>query len=197
MKVLLIDNFDSFIYNLADEFKKRGCGVVVYRNDLPMNKMRQVVDRENPGLAVISPGPGTPALAGCCIEFVRAYADRLPLFGVCLGHQCLVEAFGGVVGRAPEPVHGKPSRVRHNGTGLYAGLENPLQVGRYHSLCAHRVPELFEVESTAGELVMGIRHRRRPVFGVQFHPESILTPQGGRMIENMIRMAGERGDSDG
>jgi len=189
VKVLFIDNFDSFTYNLVDEFAKRGHDVLVYRNDISLERLSALVDAEAPGLLVISPGPGTPADAGVCMEAVKELAGRLPIFGVCLGHQAMVEAYGGRVGRAPLPVHGKSSLVEHDGRVLYAGLPRPMAVGRYHSLVALELPDCFEVCATSDGIVMGIRHKSLPLEGVQFHPESILTPEGGRMVENLLRWA--------
>ena len=189
MKVLFIDNFDSFTYNLVDEFAKRECEVLVYRNDVSLGRLREIVDEKAPALLVISPGPSTPAQAGVCLDAVRDLAGRLPIFGVCMGHQVMAEAFGGRVGRAPLPVHGKASLIEHDGRWLFAGLSSPMAVGRYHSLVALEVPGCFERSASCGDLVMGIRHRSLPMEGVQFHPESILTPEGGRLIENAMAWA--------
>jgi anthranilate synthase/aminodeoxychorismate synthase-like glutamine amidotransferase len=188
-KVLFIDNFDSFTYNLVDDFCKRSCEARIYRADISLEALSRVADDFKPTLLVISPGPGTPRAAGVTLSAIDYFKDRLPIFGVCLGHQAIVEYFGGEVGHAPEPVHGKPSKVTHNEKGIFAGVENPLQAGRYHSLCAVRLPECLELTAEFGSLVMGIEHRSLPIFGVQFHPESILTPAGGRIIENVLSMA--------
>lgn len=196
MKVLFIDNFDSFTYNLVDEFEKRGAEVLVYRNDLSLDELEAVVAREEPALLVISPGPATPARAGVCLEAVRALAGRLPIFGVCLGHQVMVEAFGGRVDRAPLPVHGKASPVEHEGTGLFAGLDSPMAVGRYHSLVGVELPDALAVTGRTGDIVMALRHRTLPLLGVQFHPESILTPTGGLLIENVMRWAQDNAGSE-
>ncbi len=190
-RVLFLDNFDSFTYNLVDEFEKRGVEVLVYRNDVTLAQLERVAGSLRPGLLVISPGPATPVRAGVCIDAVRCFTGRLPIFGVCLGLQVIVEAFGGRVGRAPEPVHGKVSTVTHDGRGLFRGLPSPLAVGRYHSLAALELPGDLEVSARCGELVMAVRHRQHPVFGVQFHPESILTPLGGAMIDRLLAGHGE------
>jgi len=187
--VLFIDNFDSFTYNLVDEFEKRGARVRVYRNTLALEELEDVVASESPRLLVISPGPSTPARAGICIEAVRVLAGRVPIFGVCLGHQVIVEAYGGRVDRAPLPVHGKASSITHDGKGLFAGLASPMAVGRYHSLVGVEIPPVLEVSARTDELVMGLRHRDLPVEGVQFHPESILTPAGGGLVENAMAWA--------
>jgi anthranilate synthase/aminodeoxychorismate synthase-like glutamine amidotransferase len=189
LRLVFVDNFDSFTWNLVDEFARRGAAVEVWRNTLPA---RHLLARagERPSLLVLSPGPGAPREAGCCIELIRLAAEhRVPLFGVCLGHQAMVEAFGGVVGPAPEIVHGKTSRVRHEGGVLFDGVPSPFSVGRYHSLAATAVPECLEPIAGTDHVVMAVAHRTAPQFGVQFHPESILTPEGGRIIDNVIRWA--------
>ncbi len=189
MRVLFIDNFDSFTYNLVDEFEKRGAEVRVHRNDITLPALLSVVEELAPDLLVISPGPSTPARAGICLEAVAALAGKLPIFGVCLGHQVIIEVYGGRVGRAPLPVHGKASDLEHDGEGIFAGLANPMAVGRYHSLVGLEVPELLDVTARTGEIVMALRHSSLPLVGVQFHPESILTPAGGLLIENVMAWA--------
>lgn len=188
-QVLFIDNFDSFTYNLVDDFCKRDCEAKVYRADTSIEDLKKVAKDFKPDLLVISPGPGTPAMAGVSLTAIDYFKDKLPIFGVCLGHQAIVEYFGGKVGHAPQPVHGKPSRVTHNGKDLFAGVENPLQAGRYHSLCALKLPECLESTAEFEGVNMGIRHKHLPIFGVQFHPESILTPAGGKIIENVLNIA--------
>ena len=194
MRVLFIDSFDSFTYNLVDEFEKRGCGVEVYRNNVPIGKIREVVSAMKPGIILISPGPSTPKKAGNIIPIIKEFAGKVPIFGVCLGEQAIIEAFGGVVGKAVETIHGKPSMVSHDGKGIFAGLPNPFQAGRYHSLSGQKIPKELEVSAKSDSgIVMGVRHKTLFVEGVQFHPESILTPEGGRIVENVIRMVAERG----
>jgi anthranilate synthase/aminodeoxychorismate synthase-like glutamine amidotransferase len=188
-KVLFIDNFDSFTYNLVDDFGKRQCQTRVYRADTHIEDLKAVVDEFDPDLLVISPGPGNPDSAGVSLAAVDAFQHRLPIFGVCLGHQVIVQHFGGVIGHAPEPMHGKPSRITHNEQGIFRGIENPLQVGRYHSLAAHRLPDCLEQTAEFEGIVMAVAHRELPVFGVQFHPESILTPAGGKIIQNVLHIA--------
>ncbi len=191
MNVLFIDNFDSFTYNLVDEFAKRNCKVRVYRNNVPLKKIHSVVGEFMPKLIVVSPGPGTPREAGVCIELIKQYKGILPIFGVCLGHQCIIEAFGGTVGKAKEVVHGKPSKIRHDGKGIFRGLDNPFQAGRYHSLAGKRISRCLQVTANSrDEKVMGVRHRDYFIEGVQFHPESILTASGGKIIENLIKLCG-------
>jgi len=188
-KVLFIDNFDSFTYNLVDDFCKRDCEARVYRADTPLEELKAVAGDFDPDLLVISPGPGTPETAGVSLEATGYFKDKLPILGVCLGHQVIVQYFGGKIGHAPEPMHGKPSRVKHNGKGIFEGVENPLQAGRYHSLCAVEIPDCLEQTAHFEQVVMGVEHKELPVFGVQFHPESILTPAGGKIIENVLSIA--------
>ena len=188
-KVLFIDNFDSFTYNLVDDFCKRNCLAKVYRADIALEELRALSDEFGPDLLLISPGPGTPDTAGVTLSAIDYFKDKLPIFGVCLGFQSIVQYFGGKISHAPEPIHGKPSRVTHNQKGLFAGVENPLQAGRYHSLCAVELPDCLEQTARFEQIVMGVRHKELPIFGVQFHPESILTPAGGKIIENALSMA--------
>lgn len=190
VRALLIDNFDSFTYNLVDELEKRGCEVDVYRNNIPMKKAREIFSARGHDLIVISPGPSTPKKAGNIIPIIREFSGKAPVFGVCLGEQAIIEAFGGVVAKAPETIHGKPSMVSHDGKGVFAGLPSPFQAGRYHSLCGTKIPAALTVSARSESgVVMGVRHKKFSVEGVQFHPESILTPEGGRIIENVLRMA--------
>ena len=183
--ILLVDNYDSFTYNLADLFGGLGADVVVRRND--------AIDAERaarlaPSHLVISPGPGRPGDAGATLAIVRRLAPTTPTLGVCLGHQAIVEAYGGEIGPAGELVHGKSCTVRHDGRGLFDGLPEELEAGRYHSLAATRVPPELEISATAdGGEVMAVRHRELPVDGVQFHPESVLTPLGGEIARNFLK----------
>jgi anthranilate synthase/aminodeoxychorismate synthase-like glutamine amidotransferase len=183
--ILLVDNYDSFTYNLADLFGELGAEVVVRRND--------AIDAETaarlaPTHLVISPGPGRPSDAGATLEIVRRLVPTTPTLGVCLGHQAIVEAYGGEIGPARDLVHGKSCAVRHDGRGLFEGLPPELEAGRYHSLAATRIPPELEVSATAdGGEVMAVRHRELPVDGVQFHPESVLTPLGSQIARNFLR----------
>ncbi len=188
-KVLFIDNFDSFTYNLVDDFCKRNCQAKVYRADTELEELKVLAAEFCPDLLVISPGPGTPDTAGVSLSAVGHFKDKVPIFGVCLGHQVVVQYFGGKISHAPEPMHGKPSKVTHNGKGVFAGVENPLQAGRYHSLCVVELPDCLEQTAEFEGIVMGARHKELPIFGVQFHPESILTPAGGKIIENVLSIA--------
>ncbi|MGZ4381722.1 MAG: anthranilate synthase component II [Gaiellaceae bacterium] len=182
--ILLVDNYDSFTYNLAHLFEELGAEVVVRRND---QIDADTAERLAPSHLVISPGPGRPADAGASLEIIRRLAPTTPTLGVCLGHQAIVEAFGGEVGQARELLHGKASPVHHDGRGVFAGLPDGFEAGRYHSLAAVRVPEVLEVTATAddGE-VMAVRHRDLRVEGVQFHPESVLTPLGPDLARNFL-----------
>jgi anthranilate synthase/aminodeoxychorismate synthase-like glutamine amidotransferase len=191
-KVLFIDNFDSFTYNLVDDFGKRQCVTKVYRADTPLESLKAIAEDLDPDLIVISPGPGNPDTAGVSLQAVDYFKDKRPIFGVCLGHQVIVQYFGGKIGHAPEPMHGKPSRVNHNEKGLFAGVENPLQAGRYHSLAAQSLPDCLERTAEFEGIVMGVQHKEFPIFGVQFHPESILTPAGGKIIANVLQIAANR-----
>ena len=190
MDILMIDNFDSFTFNLVDEFEKRNCKVFVYRNNISLDDFKNIVEEIRPKLIVISPGPSTPKDAGISIDVIKNYSGKIPIFGVCLGHQAIIEAFGGVVGKAPEVFHGKPSKIIHDNKNIYRNLDNPMQAARYHSLCGLKIPDELKVTSrTNNGIVMGVRHKKFFVEGVQFHPESILTPDGGIMIENLLELS--------
>ena len=187
MNILMIDNFDSFTYNLVDEFEKRNCKVFVYRNNINFKDFDKIIKNIKPKLIVISPGPSVPKDAGISIEVVKHYAGKIPIFGVCLGHQCIIEAFDGIVDRALEVFHGKSSKVIHDKKTIYKNLPNPIQVGRYHSLAGLTIPDELIVNAKSDtNVVMGVRHKKFFVEGVQFHPESILTPSGGLIIENLL-----------
>ena len=182
--ILLIDNYDSFTYNLAHLFGELGAEVCVRRND---DLDADEAERLGPSQLVISPGPGRPSGAGISVDVVRRLGPTTPTLGVCLGHQAIVEAFGGEVGYARELLHGKASPVRHDGSGLFTGLPEPFDAGRYHSLAATRLPDDLTPTAYAddGE-VMAVRHRSLPIVGVQFHPESVLTPDGPALARNFI-----------
>ena len=182
--ILLVDNYDSFTYNLSHLFEELGAEVTVIRND---KIDADEAERLAPSHLVISPGPGRPEGAGASVEIIKRLGPHVPTLGVCLGHQAIVEAFGGEVGQARRLVHGKASEIAHNGRGLFSGLPDPLQGGRYHSLAAARVPDELEICATTddGE-VMAVRHRELPVDGIQFHPESVLTPEGAALAKNFL-----------
>jgi len=189
-RLLLIDNYDSFTYNLVQAFLVLGAEVEVIRNDAI--SVEAALQKDLTHLC-ISPGPGTPRDAGVSMAMIRAFAGRLPIFGVCLGHQSIVEAFGGEVVRAPRLMHGKTSLVSHDGRNLFEGLSQPCEVGRYHSLIAapEKVPAELEVcaRTDQGE-IMAVRHRKYVIEGVQFHPESVLTPQGPQLMGNFLKLQG-------
>jgi anthranilate synthase/aminodeoxychorismate synthase-like glutamine amidotransferase len=186
--LLVIDNYDSFTYNLVQYLGEFGAEVEVRRNDAVTV---DDIGRMAPAGIVLSPGPCAPAQAGVTVEAIRAWGSRIPTLGVCLGHQAIGEAYGGRVVRASRAVHGKSSRVTHDGTGLFAGLPNPLEVGRYHSLIVEResLPATLKVTATAEDdpsEIHALRHAEHPVWGVQFHPESVLTPHGKRILKNFL-----------
>jgi anthranilate synthase component II len=185
--MLLIDNYDSFTYNLAHLFGELGVDVVVRRNDVIDEKTAEDL---SPSHLVVSPGPGRPADAGATLAVIRLVtAAGVPTLGVCLGHQAIVEAFGGKIGAARELVHGKSATIHHDSRGVYRGLPQDFEAGRYHSLAATRVPDSLEISATGADgEVMGVRHRELPVEGVQFHPESVLTPLGTQIARNFLEL---------
>jgi anthranilate synthase/aminodeoxychorismate synthase-like glutamine amidotransferase len=187
-RVLVVDNYDSFVYNLVQYLGELGADPVVQRAD---QFTIEDVEAMAPDAILISPGPGRPEDAGLSNEVIRTFAGRVPIFGVCLGHQCIGQVFGGDVVRAPEIMHGKTSLVRHEGRGVFAGLPEPLEATRYHSLVVENVPDVLEVTARTDDgIVMGLRHRELDVEGVQFHPESILTVAGHDMLRNFLQRAG-------
>ena len=186
-RLLLIDNYDSFTYNLVQAFLVLGAEVLVHRNDeITIDAARALA----PTHLCVSPGPGIPSEAGVSTQMIREFSGHVPVLGVCLGHQALIEAYGGAIVRAGRLMHGKTSPVLHDGRGIFAGLPNPFEAGRYHSLIAERerIPDEFEVTAwTAEGEVMGVRHRTLAIEGVQFHPESILTPDGPQLLAAFLR----------
>ncbi len=190
--LLLIDNYDSFTYNLVHYLGEMGAETEVWRNDAL--SVEEALERRPAGI-VLSPGPCDPDKAGICLALIAAAAGRVPIFGVCLGHQAIGQAFGGRVVRAPAPMHGKLSDIRHGGQGLLAGVPSPFEATRYHSLIVDRdtLPDCLEITAETGDgLIMALRHRTLPVHGVQFHPESIATQHGHRMLDNFIALAERR-----
>jgi anthranilate synthase component 2 len=188
--ILLIDNYDSFVHNLARYVRRLGSDTQVVRNDAVD---AAAVRRMKPCAIILSPGPCAPQQAGCTLEIVRKLAGEVPILGICLGHQAIAEAFGGRVVRSPVPVHGRTANIEHTGTRLFAGLPSPLTVCRYHSLCADPATLPTVLKPTAHSpdgVVMAIEHETLPVFGVQFHPESILTEGGYRLLANFAAIAG-------
>ncbi|MDA8331182.1 MAG: aminodeoxychorismate/anthranilate synthase component II [Candidatus Dormibacteraeota bacterium] len=186
--IVVVDHEDSFVYNLVQQVQVLGHEVLV----LPSRASVDDVLGRSPAGVLLSPGPGRPEAAGCFVELIQALPATTPLLGVCLGHQALAAALGGQVVHAPRPVHGRTSEISHQGAGVLAGLPAPFAAGRYHSLVVERdgLPEELEVTATSEDgLIMAMRHRSRPWFGVQFHPESVLTPLGSRLMANFLRMA--------
>ena len=188
-RVLVIDNYDSFVYNLVQELGELGANPVVLRNDAITVAE---IAADLPDLIVISPGPGRPSSAGISRDIISELTGHLPILGVCLGHQCIGEVFGGEVVKAPTLMHGKSSAIEHDGKGLFAGVPSPMIANRYHSLVVDpaSVPDVLEVSArTADGIIMGLKHRSAPTFGLQFHPESILSPDGPRLLENFLALA--------
>ena len=187
--ILVIDNYDSFTYNLVQYLGELGGEVVVRRNDAVT--VAEVEDVLQPSQIIISPGPGTPDDAGVCIELIKHFAGLTPILGVCLGHQAIAQSFGGRVVRAPVLVHGKASGISHDGKTIFKDLEKDFRGGRYHSLIVEQetLPDCFEISATSPDgLIMGLRHRTRTLEGVQFHPESILTPAGKSLLNNFLQL---------
>ncbi len=188
VRMLLIDNYDSFTYNLVQAFAAHGADVTVPRNDAITVAEALELDLTH---LVISPGPGRPDDAGVSLDMIAAFAGKIPVLGVCLGHQSIVQQQGGEIVRADRLMHGKTSMVQHDGKTIFEGLSNPFEVGRYHSLCAEEesLPDTLEItaQTDRGE-IMGVRHKTLPIEGVQFHPESVLTPEGDKLMTNFMRM---------
>lgn len=190
MNICIIDNFDSFTFNLLDELSGFNRTVHVWRNTLSAAEIeQQLFDLAPPRLLVFSPGPGHPSTAGSMIEVIKKLGGKVPIFGVCLGMQAIVTAFDGVVNRAHNVVHGKARKLEHNGEHIFHGLPHTVMVGRYHSLAALSLPTCLKVFGTSEDIVMAVHHESMPIVGIQFHPESILTTFGSKIIENTIRWA--------
>jgi anthranilate synthase/aminodeoxychorismate synthase-like glutamine amidotransferase len=185
MKVLMIDNFDSFTYNLVDEFKKQGCEVLTYRNNLNLNQLDHILTQHHPNLIILSPGPGHPKNAGICISLIKKYSKKYSILGICLGHQCLIEAFGGTISNTT-PVHGKKSNITHTGSPIFEDIPRKFSAGRYHSLYASTVPKFFKITAKLDYIPMCIENSQHKICGLQFHPESILTTHGSRIIQNIL-----------
>lgn len=191
LSVLVVDNYDSFVFNLAQYLQQLGAEVTVVRNDEVDLSSVPAYDG-----VLLSPGPGTPADSGACPQIIRDFADTVPILGVCLGHQAIAEVYGGVVDRAPELLHGKTSAVEHDGEGVFSGIPSPFIATRYHSLAVlpETVPDVLQVTARTLEsgVIMGVRHRELPVTGVQFHPESVMTEHGHRLLANWLEQCGDR-----
>ena len=190
-KILMIDNFDSFTYNLVQGFRTHGAEVIVFRNNAITIEEAQAL---RPTHLVISPGPGRPKDAGVSMPLIQEFASKIPILGVCLGHQCIVEAFGGKIVYAQQLMHGKTSIIQHDQTTIFTNLDNPMVAGRYHSLAADitRLPKNLDISaSTEDNEIMAVRHKTYPIEGVQFHPESILTPLGEKLMHNFLQQENE------
>jgi anthranilate synthase/aminodeoxychorismate synthase-like glutamine amidotransferase len=188
VRMLLIDNYDSFTYNLVQAFAAHGADVMVYRNDMITVDEARALE---PTHLVISPGPGRPEGAGVSLEMIAAFAGKIPVLGVCLGHQSIVQQQGGEIVRAERLMHGKTSEIKHDGKTVFEGIPQPFEVGRYHSLCAEvqSLPDTLEITAeTDSGVIMGVRHKSLQIEGVQFHPESVLTPDGDALMTNFMRI---------
>lgn len=188
--ILVIDNYDSFVHNLARYFRQLGLATQVVRNDkISVDEIRTLA----PTAIVISPGPCTPDEAGCSLDIVRELGPRIPILGVCLGHQAIIQSLGGEIGKAPTPIHGRSTSISHNRSGVFENLPNPFTVGRYHSLVGikNSLPACLEVSAeTSDGIIMAVAHRKLPIVGLQFHPESILTEHGHQLLGNFAMLAG-------
>ncbi|WP_188152157.1 aminodeoxychorismate/anthranilate synthase component II [Teredinibacter waterburyi] len=191
--LFLLDNFDSFSYNLVDEFRKFGFNLTVFRNNIAasiiveqMEKAEQQGNCDTPPTLILSPGPGCPADAGCMPELLKQVQGRYPVLGICLGHQAIIEHYGGVICRAPEVLHGKASLIQHCGEGVFADIEQPFPVARYHSLMASQLPESLQLLAWYNDIPMAVYQPEHRMLGFQFHPESILTTQGSRLLKQSI-----------
>lgn len=191
--LFFLDNFDSFTYNLVDQFKTLGYPVKIYRNSMPAAQVKAHIDAcETQAVLILSPGPGTPSDAGCLIELIGLCKGQVPMIGICLGHQALIEQYGGVVGQAEEIMHGKSSLIRHCGDRMFAGLNQPLSVARYHSLVGAQVPDSLEVVADFNGMCMAVYNEQDKVIGFQFHPESILTCEGAKLLETSLNLVTNR-----
>jgi anthranilate synthase component 2 len=185
--LFLLDNFDSFTYNLVDQFRSLGHDVKIYRNSISAEAIKQQIDQcKNNPVVILSPGPGNPSEAGCLLELIRLCRGQYPMIGICLGHQALVQQYGGIVGRAEEIMHGKASSINHDGQLMFAGLSQPLPVARYHSLVATQVPSSLTVNAEFNGMPMAVIQPEDKVIGFQFHPESILTSEGAELLKNTL-----------
>ena len=185
-QILMIDNLDSFTFNLVEAIERLGPKVRVLRNSVAADDALAAAE-ESGALLLLSPGPGRPEDAGCCLELIALAKKRVPVLGICLGHQAIVLEAGGTVERAPEPVHGKVSLLAHDGAGPFAGIDGPVRIGRYHSLCTRSLPERFTVHAEIEGMAMAFSDPEARQWGLQFHPESILSPAGGRILANILR----------
>ncbi|MBT0729357.1 C26 family cysteine hydrolase domain-containing family [Rosenbergiella nectarea subsp. apis] len=190
--ILLVDNFDSFTYNLVDQLRTFGHNVVIFRNNVPVDQLVAKVDHLEQPIVMLSPGPGAPSEAGCMPELLKRLRGKVPIIGICLGHQAIVESYGGTVGQAGEILHGKASDITHDNLEMFQQLPCPLPVARYHSLVGSNVPSSLTVNATFNGMVMAVRHDADRVCGFQFHPESILTTHGAKLLEQTLAWALKR-----
>lgn len=185
--IIFIDNFDSFSYNLVDEFKILGNNVEVFRNNLYLETLLDKINSTENPIVVISPGPGNPTNTGCIVDLISVIKGKVPIIGICLGHQAIIEAYGGIVSHANEIVHGKIAKIKNNNHSIFKSLDSPLTVARYHSLAAIKVPTGLECIAEVNDLVMAVIDDKNKVCGLQFHPESIMTIQGSKLLDNIIK----------
>lgn len=184
--ILFVDNFDSFTYNLVDQFRQLGHSVTIFRNDYPLQAfLEKALITEN-CIVALSPGPGNPQEAGNLLAIIRELKGKVPMIGICLGHQAIIEALGGDVVHTGQVLHGKVSKIEHDNQAMFAGLNNPMPVARYHSLMGDNLPDELEVNARFGDIVMAIRHKHLPICGFQFHPESILTVEGTKLLKQSV-----------
>ncbi|MBD1227634.1 MULTISPECIES: glutamine amidotransferase-related protein [Xenorhabdus] len=187
--ILLLDNVDSFTYNLVDQLRTHGHHVVIYRNTVPADVIIAKLNEMASPLLMLSPGPGKPSEAGCMPALIKQVIGQIPIIGICLGHQAIIEAYGGKISAAQEILHGKATPAIHDGKNMFSGLPNPLSVARYHSLAAVHTPAELTASASCGDIVMAVRHDEHKVCGFQFHPESILTTQGAKLLEQTLAWA--------
>ena len=184
--ILFVDNFDSFTYNLVDQFRQLGHSVTIFRNDYPLQAFLEKALMTENCIVALSPGPGNPQEAGNLLAIIRELKGKVPMIGICLGHQAIIEALGGDVVHTGQVLHGKVSKIEHDNQAMFAGLNNPMPVARYHSLMGDNLPDELEVNARFGDIVMAIRHKHLPICGFQFHPESILTVEGTKLLKQSV-----------
>lgn len=184
--ILFVDNFDSFTYNLADQFRQLGHSVTIFRNDYPLQAFLEKALTTEDCIVALSPGPGNPQEAGNLLAIIRELKGKVPMIGICLGHQAIIEALGGDVVNTGQVLHGKVSKIEHDNQAMFSGINNPMPVARYHSLMGDNLPDELEVNARFGDIVMAIRHKTLPICGFQFHPESILTVEGTKLLKQSV-----------
>ena len=184
--ILLLDNFDSFTYNLVDQLKSKGHHLEIYRNALPLSQILAALEQLDHPILLLSPGPGTPEDSGCLLDLIAHCKNKVPILGICLGHQAIIQMYGGKIVRSSEIVHGRSSLITHDETAMFEGLPNPLQVARYHSLTGQDIPDSLIVNAYYNDICMAVRAKNEKVAGFQFHPESILTTQGAKLLDQTL-----------